>query len=443
MPNCPQLTHLGTLSMTLALTEKGVANARADYRKDVPILGTRGLILRVEPSRGNIRRTFRLRGTLQGATRVWTLGIYPSLRVVDVRKLHALCIHALDHGENPQPIIDRHHATLIPEAKGAADGPTVADVMKEFMIWANRERKRPEAAQAMIDADVLPHIGDVPVAALTKRHIVELLDRIVARGSRVQANRVAALLKQAFAVAADRDVIASIPAMPRTPPGGEESARERVLDDAELVKLWRGLDTLSPTDAKRPKIGRPLALALKLALVTAQRRGEVAAATWADIVDGSAEIPDPTGKPQRVKFKIWNIPQTKTDKPHAIPLSPLACQLFDELRGLAPKGAVECLPSKRTKKANAERDRSITRAARTVREKLEMKEWTPHDLRRTARTNIARLGIADAVGERILNHAAGNRMLAVYNRHAYMLEMKGALDAWAAQIVKLDAETPR
>jgi integrase len=428
--------------MPLALTEKGVANARADYRKDVPIRGQRGLILRVEPSRGNVRRTFRLRGTLKGKSKVWTLGVYPSLRIVDVRKLHADCVHALDHDEDPQPLIDRHHASLIPDAVGAAGGPTVADVMKEFMIWANRERKRPEAAQALINADVLPRIGDVPVASLRKRHFVELFDKIVARGSRVQANRVQALIRQAFDVAADRDLIQAIPAMPSAAAGGEETARERVLDDEEIVKLWRGLDALSPLE-KRPKIGRPLAIALKLLLVTAARRGELAAAKWEDIVNSSAAIPDAGGKQKRVEFKVWNIPETKTDKAHAIPLSPLACQLFDELRALVPKDAAECFPSKRTKKANAERDRSITRAGNRACEELKMAHWTPHDLRRTARTGFASLGISDAIGERILNHAAGNRMLAVYNRHAYMLEMRAALDAWSAQIEKLDAETPR
>jgi integrase len=433
--------------MALALTEKGVANARADYRKDVPIRGQRGLILRVEPSRGSMRRTFRFRGTLRGEYKVWTLGVHPRLRVVDVRKLHADCVHAVDHGEDPQPLIDRWHASAIPQAKGAVDGPTVADVCREFMIVAARTRKRPEDAQAMFDADVLPAFGDVPVAALTKRHFVELLDKIVRRGSPVQANRVQSLLKQAFAVAADRDLIPAVPAMPRAAVGGEETPRERVLDDAEVIKLWRGLDELSPTNGTRPKIGRPLAIALKLALVTAQRRGEIAAARWSDFSDDKAEVPDPKarrkGATQVITFRVWNIPETKTDAPQAIPLSPLACQLFDELRALVPKDADPCFPSKRSAKANAERDRSITRAAAKACEQLGMADWTPHDLRRTARTNFAKLGVADAVAERVVNHVSGDRMIQVYNQHRYLIEMKAALDAWAARIERLVADAPK
>ena len=57
-------------------------------------------------------------------------------------------------------------------------------------------------------------------------------------------------------------------------------------------------------------------------------------------------------------------------------------------------------------------------------------------------TGFARIGISDTIGERILNHAAGDRMTAIYNRHGYLLEMRTALDAWAARIVKLDADAP-
>ena len=311
------------------------------------------------------------------------------------------------------------------------------------MTWAETHRKRPEIAQAMLDHDVLPYIGDVPVAALRRSHFAELFARIVRRGKRVQANRVQALLRQAFAVAADQDeTIEAIPVMPREAAGGEEKARETTLDDAELVKLWRGLDALSPTD-KRPKIGRPLALALKLLLVTAQRRGELASAKWSDITETAAEVPDHkakrAGAVKTVAFKVWSIPTNKTEAPHAIALSPLASKLLDELRGLVPKDSEELFPSKRTKEANAERDRSFTRAARTARKELGMKHWTPHDLRRTARTGMASIKVPDAIAERVLNHATGSRMEAVYNKHNYLLEMKSALDAWAARIEQLIA----
>jgi integrase len=422
----------------ITLIEKAIANARSDYRKDHTVDGYRGLILRVEPSRGGIKRTFRFRGTLRGASQVWTLGAYPEMRCVDVRKLHSDCVYALENGEDPQPTIKRWHGSRIPDAAGTEGGPTVQDVVDEFLLVAARKRKRPEQAAALLKANVPAKLAATPVASLRKRHFVEMFDRIVDRGAPVLATRVQALMRQAFNVAADRDLIPSVPAMPRAPAGGEEKPRERVLTDEELVTFWDGVKKLSPTE-ERPKIGRPLAIALQLLLVTGQRRGEVAAAKWSDVVDVSAEVPDKRGKLEQITFKVWNIPTNKSERPHAIPLSPLACSLLEELQAFAGESEY-WLPSKRTGEANAERDRSITRAARTARELLSMADWTPHDLRRTARTGFARIGISDTVGERILNHAAGDRMTAVYNRHAYLLEMRAALDAWAQRITALVAE---
>jgi hypothetical protein len=50
---------------------------------------------------------------------------------------------------------------------------------------------------------------------------------------------------------------------------------------------------------------------------------------------------------------------------------------------------------------------------------------------------MAALGVSDAVAERVLNHVAGDRMVAVYNRHAYSAEMASALDRWADHLTEL------
>ena len=55
-----------------------------------------------------------------------------------------------------------------------------------------------------------------------------------------------------------------------------------------------------------------------------------------------------------------------------------------------------------------------------------------HDLRRTATTGMARLGIAPHVVDKVLNHTAGtiSGVAAVYNRFEYLDERKAALEAW-------------
>jgi hypothetical protein len=65
--------------------------------------------------------------------------------------------------------------------------------------------------------------------------------------------------------------------------------------------------------------------------------------------------------------------------------------------------------------------------------------WTLHDLRRTAATNMARLGIAPHVVEKILNHSAGTikGVARIYNRYAYAPECAAALRQYSAWIERM------
>lgn len=61
-----------------------------------------------------------------------------------------------------------------------------------------------------------------------------------------------------------------------------------------------------------------------------------------------------------------------------------------------------------------------------------MAPWTLHDLRRTFATNLAALGVAVHVTEKLLNHVSGTTggIVTVYQRHSYMDEMRTAVDRW-------------
>ena len=62
--------------------------------------------------------------------------------------------------------------------------------------------------------------------------------------------------------------------------------------------------------------------------------------------------------------------------------------------------------------------------------------WTLNDLRRTAASGMAGLGIAPHVVEAVLNHRSGTikGVAAVYNRYSYAAEKRAALDAWARRL---------
>jgi integrase len=62
--------------------------------------------------------------------------------------------------------------------------------------------------------------------------------------------------------------------------------------------------------------------------------------------------------------------------------------------------------------------------------------WRLHDLRRTAATGMAELGIAPHIVEAVLNHISGAKagVAGTYNRAAYAPEKKAALERWAAHV---------
>lgn len=68
--------------------------------------------------------------------------------------------------------------------------------------------------------------------------------------------------------------------------------------------------------------------------------------------------------------------------------------------------------------------------------KIIMEPWTPHDMRRTAATNLSALGFSDEVVDAVLNHVKKG-VMAIYNRHRYDREKQQALEAWERKLNKI------
>ena len=64
-------------------------------------------------------------------------------------------------------------------------------------------------------------------------------------------------------------------------------------------------------------------------------------------------------------------------------------------------------------------------------------EWRLHDLRRTAGTNMARLGISTHVIARVLNHSTDRGVVGIYDRHSYLPEKRIALEKWAQKLARI------
>jgi integrase len=202
------------------------------------------------------------------------------------------------------------------------------------------EKKRRRKGKPV--ATLISQLGNVKAQDVTKRQLIAFLDSIVDRGSPVAANRTFALLKQLFTWATAKDLIPASPMAGIERPGGDERPRDRILAAAEIRTLWVKLETAD--------MAEPTKIALKLLLVTAQRRGELTLASWSHFdLDG----------------KLWTIPvellkssharRNSTDA-HFVPLSSLAVDLLRRLAVLTSESP-HVLPAHASKKRRtSERD---------------------------------------------------------------------------------------
>jgi integrase len=254
---------------------------------------------------------------------------------------------------------------------------------------------------------VLPRWGSRDARTIKPREVIELLDEIADRAP-VMANRVAGILSQMFRFGIHRAIVETTPVQLLYRPGGKEKPRARVLSEDELTAFLRNLD-----DACR---FQRLPFILRVLLLTLQRRSELALAEWREF---------------DFKAKTWTIPDShaKTGKGHVVPLSDWAIQDLEKLKVMAC-GSRFILPS--ADKSAPIDPKYITRSvARCLRrfKRHGVDAFTPHDLRRTGRTGLARLRIRADIAERVLNHTR-ERIEATYDVHDYIDDKREALEKW-------------
>jgi integrase len=245
---------------------------------------------------------------------------------------------------------------------------------------------------------LLPKFKHRKAADLRRREVIALLDTIRARGAGVLANRTLEIIRGIYNWGIDKERVNTNPCLGITP--GEETARDRVLSDDEIRKVWKALNEQPPVIACR----------FKLQLITAQRPGEIRMMCWPD-------IDEDTG--------WWTIPAeiTKNGLSHRVWLSESALAVLKTAREQTGH-AGWVFPSP----AAEGPVRSNTKPTAAIRKGSGI-SFTPHDLRRTAASHMASLGISRFTIGRVLNHVEKS-VTAVYDRHSYDHEKRQALEAW-------------
>ena len=283
---------------------------------------------------------------------------------------------------------------------------------------------------------VFPAIGDMAIAEVRKADVLAILDAVKAEGKLRTANVLLADLKQMMRFAVMRDTIPHSPleSVTKRDAGGTEAGRERVLSPDDIATLAARLPTAGMSQRSQ--------CAVWLILATGCRIGELMAAQWQHVDTGAA---------------TWHLPDTKNQRPHTIHLSAFALRQFATLAELREADPVTgrplpwvfpntagtgpvCIKSFGKQLADRQRppDRRMQhRSKATEALLLPGGKWTAHDLRRTAATFMAGLGVSGDVIDECLNHVIESRVRRTYIRDRRPTEQAHAFDALGARLAAL------
>jgi len=290
---------------------------------------------------------------------------------------------------------------------------TVNELIEEYLEkWAKPRKRSWHEDERILKKDIVPVIGKHKAKDVTKRDIVLILDQVINRGSPISANRTLAVIRRMFNFAVERDIISITPCY-SIKALAKENRRDRLLSEEEIKIFWYCLENTNMSESTR--------LALKLQLITGQRKGEIADAEWEefDFING-----------------WWTIPahKTKNGTVHRVPLSRLSLYILQQLK-LISNDSKWLFPSPIDD--NHITSEAINHAVRKNADKFkDLKHFTPHDLRRTAASHMTAIGIPRLVVSKILNHSE-NSVTAIYDRHSYDAEKKEALDKWGNKLSEI------
>jgi integrase len=336
----------------------------------------------------------------QGVTRKHTLGPYPAVDLKAARTLASKALRAVAEGRDP----GREKALA-----RASEAYSVDRIVEEFLERHVRRSNRPRTAEEterLLRHHVLPRWRGRMVHEITRRDVLDILDRVVDGGAPIAANRVFAAIRKFFNWCAARDIIAASPCAGVKPPTAER-ARDRVLSDEELRLVWRAAD----------KLGGTFSPLVKMLALTGQRRDEVARMRWEEL---------------DLDARLWTLPpaRTKNNQPHEVPLSKAALAVLQNVPRIASS------PFVLTTNGGASPASGYSKNKRRLDALLpaDMPPWRLHDLRRSCASGLARLGINLPVIEKVLNHSSGSfaGIVGVYQKHSFADEKRAALEAWGS-----------
>jgi integrase len=292
------------------------------------------------------------------------------------------------------------------KAEAAAEN-TLQSVCENYFAREGKKLRTIAERQKTLRRLVYLKLGARQIDDIRRSDIVRLLDKIEDDNGPVMADHTLAYLRKVLNWQASRSDDFKSPivrGMARTKP--KERARDRVLTDDEMRKIWKAAG----------KMQNGFGYFVKYLLLTAVRRDEAA-----------------NMRRSELEGDVWVIPAAryKGKHDHEVPLSKAAQAVLHAVPKIGNGDLVFTHDGERA-------IGGFSKFKRKLDELSGAKGWTLHDLRRTARSLMSRAGVPSDHAERCLGHVI-NGVRGVYDRHEYAAEKAVAFEKLAEQVAAITA----
>jgi integrase len=352
------------------------------------------LAVRVQPS-GHL--SFKYIYSRHGRPRWYSIGPV-TIGIIKARKEATKLQVQVDDGKDPAA-----------DKKAKRSAGTFEELATSYVEqYAKRENKSWEQADALVKTNLIPKWGKLKAADITRSDVKAMMNRIKAP---IVANQTLSAASAVFswAIREDEAGIKINPCVKIDRNETKTAKSDRILSDSEIPKFWAAFDD----------VGLIEGAALKTILLTGQRPGEVACMRTEHIVDGCW-----WNMPGAPVAKL-NWPGTKNAQSHSVFLPKEVQQI---IKDMGNTGMVFATP-----RGNAVN--GLDRDMREICKALNMARTTPHDLRRTHSSAVAKLFGRDAMN-RITNHKEGG-IGDIYDAAVYADENQKIMEAVANKFMTL------
>ena len=385
----------------MALTDTALRALKA-RGKPYQVADGGGLVIEVMPGGAKV---WRLRYRLAGKPEKLTIGKYPAVSLAKARLRREEARVMLAEGRSPAGAAQAAKRALRDPGPG---GNTLAEFARYWLAEvAEKANKNPRNVRRYVETDIVPGLGGKRLEDVTPADVLTLCDRIKKRGADQSALQVRNILKRIYAYAIARLRAEFNPAAALEARYiATAKSRDRALTKDEIGKLLRSVYGSSMRRAHK--------LAIHLLLLTMVRKADLIGAKWEHV---------------NLDAGTWEIPETKTGKPHIVYLSRQVRELFSELRELAC-GSPYVLPS-RSRLQEPIAHSTLNVAIRALG--VEIADFVLHDFRRSASTHLHEAGFPADVVEKALAHTIGG-VRGIYNRAEYAEQRRAMLQQWADMV---------